>query len=259
MFQPHTSHSKHHFRFYTVMITLIVGGIFILLLVNNNESTFSFTSAAVGNVGNASIDNENVVIDSSRSLFGETFVSNELVSAKKVSTVLKFDTIPSVAKDARVNNMELRFDDLSTTITVNEDKLELHNLKAVSLRIENFVGRLGFEGGGASLKGTVRRIAVNDVALSSEKDIDIEFNNLDYKYLNLDSIELRDIELSKGSGELEVGERLVYSLENDKITIGSFNGAFTVDKTSNSTQALILEGDVQGISVSGDLLDLDVR
>ncbi|PIN76686.1 hypothetical protein COV17_01535 [Candidatus Woesearchaeota archaeon CG10_big_fil_rev_8_21_14_0_10_36_11] len=241
------------------MITLIVGGIFILLLVNNNESAFGFTSAVIGNVKNTTADQGGVILGSERSLFGETFENNELLSAKKVSTRLTFNTIPSVAKDARVNNMELRFDDLSTTITVNEDKLELHNLKEVYLRIENFVGRIGFEGGGASLKGTASRIAVNDVALSSEKNIDIEFNNLDYKYLNLDSIELRDISLSRGSGKLEVGERLAYSLENDKITIGSFKGEFTVDKTDNSTEVLTLEGDVQGISVSGDLLDLDVR
>ncbi len=247
MHQQSTGTPHHNLRFYIVMITLIVGGIFFLLYMNDSND-FSLTSAIIGVSGNTS---------SSDSLEqGTSEKTTALKNAKEVDVVLSFDQIPTVNKEAKVRDLELRFDDLTTKINVNNDKLELNNLQQVTLRLKDFSGNLNFDLGGFSLDGTSRSIEVNDIALSSAGLIKISFDNLDYKYLSLDEIELKRLELPRGDGELKVAEKLQYTLQQDGVKINLFNGKLIIDRDAETL--LNLEGVARGISVSGALLTADL-
>ena len=170
--------------------------------------------------------------------------------------ILAFDKVPTFKEEAKVKNMQLRFDDSAAEIKVNNDKLELSNLNEVALVIEDFKGTVDFQGVGFSIKGTAKRLEVNDVALSAGKEIAISFSNLGYDYLYIDEIELKDLQLERGSGELVVGERLQQQLDGDKVFIDSFDGEFLVDKAAEET--LQLQGLAQGIRVRGDDLNVNL-
>lgn len=185
------------------------------------------------------------------------FSQNIQKSSNEVDIELSFDKIPEVRKEARIKEMELTFDDLDTKISVNKDKLELSNLQQVSLRISGFVGEIHFDERDFSLEGVARRLAVNDVTLSSREEIDISFDDLDYKSLTIDEIELSDLELENGDGEMKVAEKLQYSLEQDKLKIYEYNGQVLVDR--DVEDVLTLEGVARGIAVSGALMNFNLR
>lgn len=248
---------RPHLRFYIFMVTLVLGGLFFLLYSNeNHDSNSSLISAIVGYSENAtqklSVQEEEPDIERElNQLVGE---GSKVNNYRSVPLSLSFDQIPTVEKNATVEGVNLEFDDLSTTITVNGDKLELKNLKEVTLSIRDFVGQLNLETSELSLSGTAKRIEVNNIAFSSEKALPISFQGLNYKHLQLLNIELKDLALSRGSGELRVGEKLRYTLENEELKMLYFKGALTVDKKYSNTSMLLLEGDVKGLYDNGDLL-----
>lgn len=243
--------SKHHFRFYVVLITLVIGAIFFLLYTNDSQGGFGITSAIVG-IGS----NDSAALGDDGNEEGDTFVAKVGKSSNEVDLTVHFDQIPTLRKEARVKEIELRFDDLTTKINVNNDKLELRNLQEVTLRITGFSGNLDFDRVGFSLDGTVRSLEVNDIALSSKGEIAISFDNLNYDYLRLEDIELQDVELPHGDGELTAAEKLTYALEQDTVKIYYFNGRVSIGR--QNTTSLDMEGVAKGISVSGALLNLDL-
>ena len=72
--------------------------------------------------------------------------------------------------------------------------------------------------------------------------------------MQLENIELKDLELPRGNGELRVGEKLRYTLENEELKMLYFKGALIVDKKYSNTSTLLMEGDVKGLYDNGDLL-----
>ncbi len=244
---------RHHTRFYIILITLVIGGIFILLLSNNDEGSIDLTTAAIGILTNKSPEADKVVNSNKEA------VKNVNKNSNIIDLALNFDKVPGFKQTAKVSNMELRFDDLSKTITVNDDKLEMNNLGDVSLNIEGFVGEFDFSGVGLSLNGKAKRIEINEVALSSPKDISIAFENLNYYFIAMDSIELTTLSLDSGSGKLNVDNKLEYQLQNEEIFIDSYTGKFVVNKRDNSTQSTLnLEGEAAGLGVSGESLNLNL-
>ena len=249
MHQPSSGGSpRHNLRFYIVMVTLVVAGIFFLLYMNDSND-ISLTSAIIGVGGNSSTAGDtNAVADTSAAATGK--------NAKEVEVVLSFNQIPSVRKEAKVQDLELHFNDLTTKINVNNDRLELNNLQQVTMRIKGFAGNLNFDRGGLSLSGTTRSIEVNDITLASGGEIKISFDNLNYKYLGLDEIDLKGLELPPGDGELKVAEKIQYTLQQDGIKMYSFNGKLIIDREAETL--LNLEGVARGISISGALLTADL-
>ncbi len=250
---------KHHFRFYLVMTTVVIAGIFVLLLLNEGgEGGFGLlTSSAVrelgaGDVGHATTE-EDASADETERIFGE----NLQKSPKEVEVKVSFDQIPNIKKEAKIEEMELKFDDLTTKISVNNDKLELNNLKEVSLKINGFEGKMDLDGAGVSLGGTVRRLEVNGIAISSKSEIKLAFNDLDYRSLTISQIELPEIELPMGDGTLGVADKLSYALEQDELTLYYFDGELSVLRSTQTD--LNLEGVAKGMSVSGSLLDFNLK
>ena len=281
MMTPHTTKHPHHMRFYIVMTTIVIGGIFLLLLANNDGNNFGITGAFTseqstlesdlntieGNnfeTGTSASDDEpdTLATNAIRRIITKREVKDEIQKemqkeSKEVEISLTFDQIPQVSKEAKLDEMELSFDDLTTRINVNDDKLELNNLQQVTLRIEGFIGDFRFDSTGLSLNGKAKRLEVNDVALSAKKDIKISFDNLDYQKLTVGSIELQDVVLEEGNGQLSVENKLTYTLDSEAISLYLFNGKLNIDRSLGT--ALTLEGIAKGIGISGDILNLDVR
>lgn len=263
---PSGGHTGHqHLRFYIVMVTLIVGGVLFLLLVNDeNSNGFSLTSAIVGEA-NKSLHREDSFEDSLGDAHGSTkqkinkvFSEEVAKNGKEVPLSMTFDKIPIVKKDTKVEEVTLHFDDLTTTINVNDDKLELNNLKEVKLSLKSFAGSIVFDEEVFGLKGTASRIEVNDVAFSSEKTLTIAVSNLRYRNFNLVGLSLKDVDLPEGDGSLTVSDKLTYSLKDEAVKIYAYRGDFSASKESNVTAAIVLEGTMRGISVSGQELGINV-
>jgi hypothetical protein len=239
------------------MVTLVLGGLFFLLYSNENHDTSSgFVSAIVGYTENATqkLSSEEEEIDIEKELNQLVGESNKVKNYRSIPLSLSFDRIPTVEKNATVEGISLEFDDLSTTITVNGDKLELKNLKEVTLSIQEFVGEVKVDASAISLSGTAKSIEANNIAFSSEKALPISFQGLNYRHLQLLNIELKDLQLPKGSGELRIEEKLRYTLEEEELKMLYFKGALIVDKKYSNTSALLMEGEVKGLYDNGDLL-----
>ncbi len=252
---PQQGH-KSHLRFYIFMVTLVLGGLFFLLYANGHRDTSTgFVSAIVGYAGNAT---EKVTGPKEQNVGQELAqLANEGSKVNLYRTIplaLTFNRIPTFEKNATVDDVNLEFNDLSTTVKVNGDKLELNNLREVKLSIHNFVGTVDLKSSEVSLSGTARGISINGIAFSSEKNVPISFQGLDYKFLQLQNIELKDLELPRGDGKLKVGEKLQYTLESEELKMLYFKGSLTADKNSTSNPQLTLEGDVKGIYDNGDAI-----
>jgi len=263
------------------MTTIVIGGIFLLLLANNNGNGFGITGAFTSDADTLetdviTIDGEEFSTTTSDTSEEDSSLNTEAIrriitkrevkdeiqkemqkDSRVVEMSLSFNQIPQVNKEAKLDQMELSFDDLTTRINVNDDKLELNNLQEVTLKIEGFVGDFRFDSTGLSLNGKAKRLEVNDVALSAKKDIEISFDNLDYQSLKVGSIELQDVTLEEGDGQLSVEDKLSYTLEGEAISLYYFSGKLDIDRSLGT--ALTLDGMAQGLGVSGDLLRLDVR
>ena len=172
---------KPHLRFYIFMVTLVVGGLFFLLFMNEDGVQGNSLVSAITGYTSANISKESIEETSN---FDEEF--NQLLGGgskvknyRNIPLMLSFNRIPVVEKEAKISELKLEFDDLSTTIMVNGDRLELNNLKEVKLSIEGFAGLVNFGSSELSLSGTARRIEVNDIAFSSEKEVPIIFQVLE--------------------------------------------------------------------------------
>lgn len=254
-----------HLRFYIFMVTLVLGGLFFLLYSNENQDSSSgLISAIVGYTENETQElweeepagQEIDIQQELNKLIGE---EDKVDSFRSIPLSLTFDKVPTVEKNATIGGVSLEFDDLSTTIIVNGDKLELKNLKEVTLSIQDFMGKVNLETSELSLSGTAKRIEVNNIAFSSEKALPISFQGLNYKHLKLIGIELKDLELPQGSGELQVREKLRYTLEDEELKMLYFNGDLTVDKKYSNTSMLFMEGNVKGLYDNGKLLTFILR
>ena len=170
---------------------------------------------------------------------------------------LTFDKVPKINTEAKIAVLTLSFNDPTTLININEDHLELNNLAEINLDIEGFLGELSLNDVSLSLDGTAKRIEVNGVALSSKEEMDISFQNLKYNFLNIADVRLTNLNLPIGQGELKVAERLNYLLDNEAVSLNYFRGDLFLGEGANATFSL--DGTTKGLSVSGDVFNLDLK
>ncbi len=260
----------HHVRFYVIMITLVILGIFFLLLANDSQN-FSLTSAMIGVVNDSSVpaaelEDQNQEDSEEEPEVAEGFGTEFNKKAprktagknfKEVSFLLFYSQIPSISQETGVGEIVLEFDDLSTNINVNGDRLELNNLQEVVLQIRDFEGKIEFDRQAFSLDGSAKGLAINNIALSSTSEIEISFENLEYSFLSLDDIELTMLKLPRGNGEVTVGEKLTYGLEQDVLEMYYFNGLVIADFEAESM--LQMEGIARGIGISGAILNFNIQ
>jgi len=224
--------------------------------MNNNHSgltsAFVTENAEEDNSSIFSLLNDKTESDQFTIMDSEEFTEKVEGSVKEISMDLTFNKVPAIKKEVKVENIQLKFDNLDTKINVNDDKLELNNLREVDLNIESFSGEIDFDNSGVSIDGVAKRLRVNDIALSSPGEIEISFSDLDYKFLDIDSFQLKEVDFSVGDGNLEVVERLNYNLRNERVNIYYFTGQLTIDKEFKTETSLV--GKMRGVAVDGDTL-----
>ncbi len=259
MFNSHSQNPHpQKTRFYLFMIVLVVAGLFFLLYLNDDGNVTSLSSAIIGYAP----DNQSAA-DNSGSIISEKELQESITkdlgkSTKNVNIMLSFDGLPIFKNEAKVGSIELRFDDPETSIEVNDDRLELNGIKEVNLVISGFSGELIFEKGYISLDGTAKKMEVNGISFSSDDDLSILFKKLNYNSLYVSDVELKGLEFERGSGSLEVNERLEYRLVNDWLSMYYFHGKMSIDKNSNAT-LLDMQGEALGLGVSGDLMSFSLK
>ncbi len=266
----------HNLRFYIVLITLVVGGIFIVYLLNTSENV-DLTAAVIGldqEPEKATGTEESAIVVSqegtSNPILGDflnkkssdinkdtpTIREEGVVTTKQMDFELLFDQIPEISNINQVDVLELEFADISTNINVNNDKLGLNDLQEVTLRIEKFSGKTHFSDNGLSIDGTAKRIEVNGVSLASIDDLNISFDSLDYDVLKVNEVDLDFLELAPGKGSLNLVDRFDYSATNDAITIYKASGEMIVDREE---QQFYLNGVVGAVSVQSDAINYVVN
>ncbi len=282
---------SHRLRFFIVVVTLLVGAVFTFLLVSGKGDSF-FNTAAVTDLTDKVMGTEEPAgkkissagpgdatplsggADGMSGPGGAGPISNNGPSgmgstpdpypASKYSapvkneaqTSLTFDTVPLLKKQVRLDEVTLVFQDLPQNLYVNDDRLQLGNVGEVTFIVQGFNGEMSL-GDGFSLNGKAKRIELNGISLSTEKEIKLAFNNINYQQLKFESVELKGITFPRGKGQLDIGGKLSYALSNEGLKIDSFRGSLNVDKGSD--QVVRMEGITQGVSVSGENLGVDVR
>src|SRR3989338_8005301 len=255
---PHPG--KHHGRFYIVMITIVIGAIFALLLLNDSQSEFSVTGSTVG-----LFDQETgEAIDVAE---GELFVEAEEqekiqdLRTREVNVALTFDKVPIISQEAKIEDLEVHFTNAGTKIMINSDSLELNNLEDVRLKVKDFSGEIDVDGIDFSLQGMARKIDVNGMVFSAKDSLSLKISKVGYDYFFVDEIELKNVHLPQGNGQLSVADKLKYTLEQEEVNFYSFIGKMVVDEgAENSTSGFVtMEGVAKGTDISGALLNLDVR
>ena len=257
--QHHVSYN--HTRNYIVIITLVIGAIFLFLFLNNNTEGVSLTSAFVGGSDDPGVVGET---SKSNSIFSTGTKDEDVIEVQKVDKSkeniqleFSFDLIPEINQDAKLEEIRLTFDDLNTKINVNNDHLELNNLKSVNLKIESFEGNIEFNNRGVSVDGIAKTIAVNDIALKSKGEIKISFEDLDYGTLGVKGLELKQLDLPNGNGELKIGDKLQYTLDNEELSLYKFMGELNLIREGDTS--LDMSGTANSVGITGDELTLNLN
>ncbi|MEW5896764.1 MAG: hypothetical protein AB1668_03675 [Nanoarchaeota archaeon] len=252
--EQHHSSGHRSIKFYLFMATLVVVGLFVVLFWNNSGNK-GITNAIIG-MNKADLSNTTSGDDA-----GGIADSIMPVGSNTLAVSLSFNKVPSVKRSARVEELELHFNDFNSAISVNNDHLELSNVgDEVSLLITDFSGKLAPNGDKITLSGKAKKIEVNGIAFSSDGSIQISFDNLHYNSLAVTNMDFNDLEFEAGSGNLQVGDKLEYNLEDEGVQLAYFKGSFNVgEPVGNATIGNSLvkaEGTIRGVSVTGGLLDL---
>jgi len=257
--QNPVQHHRNHTKYYVVMITLVIVGIFLVIFMNS-KNLGTLTGGSVGGEAKDAILSvlpesiqKDLTVDSTGS--SDTLTGNnaaiDFTKASGVGFSLTFDQIPTIKGAVEIKSIDLDFSDLTTTIKVNGDsQLELNEIKGGTLSIENFVGDVNFDGEQFSLDGVARRIAVNGVAFSANKDIKISFDNLKYSSLQVSNIALKDIQFPKGKGALVIENKVQYTLDGDQIVIHKYTGSLSANQENES--GVVLSGKTGGVEIAGE-------
>ena len=255
---PHPG--RHHGRFYIVMITVVIGAIFVLLLLNDSQKQFSLTGSSVGlfdkETGEAIAPTEGKLL-----VEAEEQEKAQDLRTREVNVDLTFDKVPIISQEAKIEDLEAHFTNPGTKIMINSDSLELNNLEDVRFKVKDFTGKIDVDGVDFSLQGVARKIDVNGMVFSAKDSLSLKISKIGYNYFFVDEIELKDVNLPQGNGELSVADKLKYTLEQEGVNFYSFIGKIVIDEEAeNSTAGFVtMEGVAKGTEISGALLNLDVR
>ncbi|MBT3451395.1 hypothetical protein HN652_04205 [archaeon] len=177
---------------------------------------------------------------------------------KEVDVEVNLNKAPSFEDFLESEQIDIIFEGYGEKIEINGDWVELSASGDAELRLIDFTGKIGVDNFDISLSGNADKVYLNGISLYSSNDgaTEIVLNTVSYSTLSLLNIEFEEIILPSGSGEVKVANKMTYTLEDESSALYYFIGDFSLSKDSGTE--LIMEGNVQGLSVSGDYLGLDL-
>ncbi len=121
--------------------------------------------------------------------------------------------------------------------------------KKTSLIIDNFNGKMDFDGVNiTSFKGKANRVSVDGLPISSNKSLDISFDDGTYDHLKLTNINLDSLSYET-SGRISLNDdKVVLNPNKEKISIIGFNG-----NLESRINKFIFTGTIKKSSLTGDL------
>ena len=253
MMHPSPAHPHHHLRYYIVLGTLIIGGIFILLLINEDGDGMTGSIAGLEEEISDTLSDgseEELGLDSKRVKGPSNVIINEFS--------LSLGNIPNTQqKEINSKSIVVTFSDLNTRIKIDNDELSLNNLDSVKMTINDFEGDLSVEMLGFSLEGKSKEIMVNGVMLSTEKTMDISFDYLNYETIEINEVSIEDILFIKGEGNLILQDKLNYQIEEEDLLVSGFEGSLSFSQEGGD-ETTTMSGNVESFSLDGSLA-IDVR
>lgn len=139
-----------------------------------------------------------------------------------------------------------------------EGALNLSGMGSVKLEIEGFDGTIVFDKNKIyNLNGNIFKLSVNEISTSSpnsEMKVSIS-NELNYKSLSLDSVNIKKYSSIGEKGKVMIGEDKVnLNLNDESFSLQGFIGKVEsglVGKFGVKKQGLILDGTAKGVNVGG--------
>ena len=243
----------HNARFYIIITTLIIGGIFIMLLVNNDGSKYSLTNAIV-----SAFENESLGEPDSDILTGAVVgVRETKPNVRDVDVQLKFNQIPSFREDSiTLDVLEIVVKEFTGSLIIDSSEVKTSS-EQVTLRLEGLKGII--ESGDTILfEGTADKVIINNIALSSEKKIQVLLST-DFNNAKLTGLKLTKSFALRGDGELNAGgNTLKQSIKDGLVSITAFMGEININKGNSNSSSLDLSGIADSISVNSDMLSLNL-
>lgn len=226
-------HSSHGRRYYILLITIMVGILLVILLIND-EGSLPLTGSAIG----------------AEKGFEKGMEESEK-GKNEIKFTLSFDNVPEIEETNTLGLLRLNFNELSTKIKVNEEELELKGLSDINMEIAGFEGKFNFDEEAISLDGEAERLLVNGIEISSKGKIKISFNSLAYNTLEALDAAINTVNSKEGSGSLVVGEnKMSYNLAYEKVRAANFRGEVKVGL--NNQSLMLMEGEAASLLVGGD-------
>jgi len=237
-----------------ILGTVLVVGIFVLLLLNDDGTTLTGNVAGLTTIDESSADVLETLEEGDG--LGTTAEKKTSKKSSKIdhSFALAIDSTPeTVQENAEVEDLTITFTDLDTVIKVDDDELSLRDLEGVRLSISEFEGDFVIDNYGFTAKGTGKELVVNGVVLSADKTMDISVQRIDFDSLNLESALLSEMTFEDAFGDLTLQEKLTYAIEGEDVSIGSFSGNMLLNKEGSN-----LDGKVSDFNLEGGL-DIQVK
>lgn len=271
---------------YMILAILVLGGMAMLWFMDDGSSSDHFLSGAIVTAegldaveaaANQDLDSEletssrtGVGISSDGTSSGSSDSSspssseetNSLNDAKyfdkEVDVEVSLNKAPSFEDYLESEQIDILFEGFGEKIEINGDWVELSASGDAELRLIDFSGKVSVDNFDVSLSGYAEKVYLNGISLYSSDKIDTEIilDTVSYTTLELADIQFEEIILPSGYGEVKVASKMTYTLEDESSALYSFIGDFSLSKESGTE--LLMDGNVQGLSVSGDYLGLDL-
>ncbi|MFA6461110.1 MAG: hypothetical protein WCV90_02500 [Candidatus Woesearchaeota archaeon] len=220
-------------RFYVItaaVVIVLLAGLFFWFFGKGawvtGASTYDESTLAVSDSSAPFVSTESSSVSNSLS---SDDGSTRVVSGMKAK--LSLDVIPTIKRETKADDMDIKFSNLNTQIKVNKESLQLDSIQEVDLKIHGFVGEMLLNGKTLSLNGQVSRLQVNGVVLSSA-GMQIAFDGLDYQTFSADAIDLEQLNIVSANGKMDLlNGKIDYTLESkDKVTFNTVFGNFVANK-----------------------------
>lgn len=254
--------AHHSIRYYLVIGTLVIAGIFLLLQINGGDG--SLTGSVVGVEGDSS-DIFSAISDDIRSNTGNSKGNSASSKASNLLddlSVISYDFSLSLDNIPKINQEEIEteeivviFTDLSTRIKVDQEELTINGLESVTLTINQFEGGMIIDENGLSINGNGKELIVNGVTLSTKNTLKIAFDFLNFESIEINDVSMKKLSFDKGDGDIILKDKLDYDLDDESVLINGFKGDVTFDHDKGTSY---LGGKVNSFSIDG-LLELQVN
>ncbi len=222
------------------------------------DATVTDTSSVTGSNDGSTNGEETTTTESTTSVSsgsGTTSGGSNNRAEDPISFELSSSIVPDLDTTTSLPKITLTSVSLGSSVRVNGDLLEANT--EVTVELSDFVGQFSLNAHTVSLDGSISQIYLNGVSILTETEIDLEIDALAYGHLETDDITFSYLYLGPGTGDLEVEDRLRYSLDGDTLDLYDFVGSMSVTPSDNEPLTLI--GTAESIESSSSILELDVE